>query len=161
MTLAVYPGSFDPPTNGHLDVIQRGSQMFSKLVVAVAENPRKDPLFSAEERVEHLKKSLSSLQNVEVLSFQGLIVHLCQQKKASVILRGIRTFSDFEYEFQMAFTNRKFDPTIETVFVAPAEKYFYISSSLIKEAIRAGGSLKEFVPPHVHERIIEKLRPSP
>lgn len=156
MVTGVYPGSFDPPTNGHLDVIQRGAVLFSKLVVAIAINPRKNPLFTSQERIDMIRQALPPLPNVEIISFDGLIVNLCHEKGAKAILRGIRTISDFEHEFQMAFTNRHFAPTIETVFVAPAQEYSYLSSSLLKEAIRVGGNMEHYVPKAVHEMLIKK-----
>ena len=158
MVTAIYPGSFDPPTNGHLDVIRRGASIFSKLIVAVAVNPRKNPLFTAQERVEFIRDSIPQLSNVEVFFFDGLIVNLCREKNAKVILRGIRTISDFEHEFQMAFTNRHFAPEVETIFVAPAEEYSYLSSSLLKEAIRVGGNMEHYIPKKVHLRLDEKLQ---
>lgn len=158
MVTAIYPGSFDPPTNGHLDVIRRGAFIFPQLIVAVAVNPRKNPLFTEQERVEMIRDAVSQMKNVEVLAFDGLIVNLCREKNAKVIMRGIRTISDFEHEFQMAFTNRHFAPEIETIFVAPAEEYSYLSSSLLKEAIRVGGNMEHYVPKKVHLRLVEKLQ---
>jgi len=157
MKIAVYPGSFDPVTNGHLDIIERGAQLFDKLVVAVAKNPGKEPLFTLEERILMLEKSLSHLSNVEVSYFRGLLVDFARAEQASVILRGLRAMSDFEYEFQMASVNRKIGD-IETVFMMTANEYAYLSSSAVKEVASLGGCVKDFVPQHVVEVLIEKYK---
>ena len=145
---AVYPGSFDPATFGHLDIIARSSKIFDKLIVAVISNPHKRPLFSISERVKILKNTVKQ-KNVEVVSFGGLLVNFMKSKNAEIIVRGLRVVSDFEYEFQMALTNRKLHPEIETVFLTPAEKWTYISSTLVKEIASLGGDVKCFVPPIV------------
>jgi pantetheine-phosphate adenylyltransferase len=155
---AIYPGSFDPVTNGHLDLITRASNIFDKLIVAVAHNMEKDPLFTEKERVEMLETATFKWTNVEVDVFDGLLMDYARAKNASVIVRGIRAVSDYEYELQMAMMNRKIEPDVETVFMLPAEQYSYLSSRLIKELARLGGPIKEFVPPLVHERLSVKFK---
>jgi pantetheine-phosphate adenylyltransferase len=157
--LAIYPGSFDPLTRGHLDLIERGSQIFHQLVVAVLTNLDKAPLFSIEERVEMLKEVTAGMPNVSVDTFSGLLVDYAVRKKARVILRGIRAFSDYEYELQMALMNRELQPNIETVFLTPAEAYSHISSRLVKEIFQHGGPVKGLVPPVVEERLRQKVFP--
>lgn len=154
---AIYPGSFDPLTNGHLDLIERASRLFGRLIVAILLNPEKDPLFSVEERVKMLQESVADLGNVEVDTFEGLLVDYARRKGARVLLRGIRAVSDYEYELQMALMNRNLEPEIETVFMLPAEAYSYLSSRLVKEVARLGGSLKGLVPPAVEERLRAKV----
>jgi pantetheine-phosphate adenylyltransferase len=158
MSIAVYPGSFDPITNGHLDVIRRGAKVFDRLIVAVADNPAKQSLFSKEERVDMIKEVSKSFRNSEVDSFDGLVVDYVRRKKAGVILRGIRTISDFEYEYQMALTNRTFAPDIETVFVMTHEEYSFVSSRLIKEAVSMGGDVSSFVPKEVELKLKKKFK---
>ncbi len=158
-TRAIYPGSFDPTTNGHLDLIERGSRLFDQLVVAVLTNIEKEPLFGVDERVEMLLDVTRKMKNVEVDTFSGLLVDYAKRKKADAILRGIRAFSDYEYELQMALMNRKLEPKVETVFLMPAESYTYVSSRLVKEIFRHGGSVKGLVPPVVEERLQEKVFP--
>lgn len=155
---AIYPGTFDPPTNGHLDVITRASRLFSKVIVAVADETNKETWFSVDKRVEMLKKITRGIKNVRIDNFNELLVRYARRKKASVIVRGLRALSDFEYEFQMALTNTSMAPDIETVFMMTHEKYSYISSSLIKEIAALGGDLKRFVPPIV-ERELRENRP--
>ena len=157
---AIYPGSFDPVTNGHLDLIKRASNLFHHLVVAVLTNPEKDPLFSVKERVEMLDLVVAGLPNVEVDTFQGLLVDYARGKDARVLLRGIRAVSDYEYELQMAMMNRQLEPEMETVFMLPAEAYSYLSSRLVREVARLGGSVKDLVPPVVEERIRAKVSAS-
>ena len=157
--LAIYPGSFDPITRGHLDLIDRGSRLFDHLVVAVLTNLDKQPLFTVEERVEMLRAATGGMTNVSVDTFGGLLVEYARRKKARAILRGIRAFSDYEYELQMALTNRGLDPAIETVFLTPAESYSHISSRLVKEIFVHGGSVKGLVPPIVEERLRQKVFP--
>ena len=160
---AVYPGTFDPPTNGHLDVIERGARLFSHLIVGVANNPEKGPLFSVEERLTMLRRLTAGFANVEIAAFSGLTVEFCRKRGAKVILRGIRTFSDFEYEFQMALTNRSLASEIETLFVMPSETYSYLSSSMVKEAVALGGDLSRFVPETVLDCLVRKygrMRPT-
>ena len=155
--LAIYPGSFDPPTNAHLDLITRGSRLFDHLVVAVLTNLEKHPLFTVPERVEMLQETTRSIPNVSVDTFSGLLVDYAKQKKARAVLRGIRAFSDYESELQMALMNRKLDPTLETVFLMPAEPYTYLSSRLVKEIHQHGGAVKGLVPPLVEERLHQKV----
>lgn len=155
--IAIYPGSFDPVTNGHLDLIERASKLFDRLIVALLRNPEKDALFSLRERTEMLEQSVAHLPNVSVDSFDGLLVEYARRKGARVILRGIRAVSDYEYELQMALMNRQLEPGLETVFMLPAEAYSYLSSRLVKEVARLGGSVKGLVPPIVEERIRAKV----
>jgi pantetheine-phosphate adenylyltransferase len=155
---AVCPGSYDPVTNGHLDLIERGARVFDHLIVAVLQNLQKKPLFSLEERVELLKEHTTRLGNVEVDVFSGLLVDFARQRNAGVVLRGIRAVSDYEYELQMALMNRKMEPRIETVFMLPAEAFSYLSSSLVKEIAQLGGSLEGLVPPGVEQRLKAKVR---
>jgi len=155
--LAIYPGSFDPVTNGHLDLIERGAKIFDQLVVAVLRNLEKDPLFDVNERVEMLREATRAWPNVEVDIFDGLLVDYAQQRNAQVLLRGIRAISDYEYELQMALMNRKLAPQIETVFMMPAEAYSYLSSRLVKEIARLGGPVHGLVPPIVEQRLRAKV----
>ena len=154
---AIYPGSFDPVTNGHLDLIARGAMIFDKLIVAVARNLEKDPLFPVKERIEMLEAVTFDWKNVEVDAFDGLLVEFARARGGRVILRGIRAVSDYEYELQMAMMNRKIEPQIETVFMLPGETYSYLSSRLVKELARLGGPVKGLVPPLVEERLRAKV----
>jgi pantetheine-phosphate adenylyltransferase len=156
--IAIYPGSFDPLTLGHVDIILRGSSLFDKIVVAVLGNIEKKPLFSVDERMEMIRETFSDRTNVEADTFSGLLVGYATSKGATAIVRGIRAISDFEYEFQMALMNRRLAPSIETVFMMPAEEYSYVSSRLIKEVAMLGGSVKGLVPECVGQRLNEKLR---
>src|SRR3984957_19033705 len=153
---AIYPGSFDPVTNGHLDLIERGAKIFERLIVAVLQNREKDQLFKVGERVEMLREATQGWGNVEVDVFNGLLMDYARQKKARVILRGIRAISDYEYELQMALMNRKLAPEIETVFMLPGEKYSYLSSRLVREISQLGGPVKDLVPTAVEERLRAK-----
>ena len=155
--VAIYPGSFDPITQGHVDIILRGSSMFDKIVVAVLENVEKEPLFSVEERLEMIRETFSDRPNVDADAFSGLLVGYAQSKNATAIVRGVRAISDFEYEFQMALMNRRLAPDIETVFMMPAEEYSYVSSRLIKEVAGLGGSVSGLVPPCVERRLEQKF----
>jgi len=155
--LAIYPGSFDPVTNGHLDLIERGAKIFDRLVVAVLRNLEKEPLFAVKERVEMLREVTRQWPNVEIDVFDGLLMDYARQKKAHVILRGIRAISDYEYELQMALMNRKLEPKIETVFMMPAEAFSYLSSKLVREIARLGGSVKDLVPTLVEDRLRAKV----
>ena len=154
---ALYPGTFDPPTNGHVDLIQRGSKLFEHLTVAVLNNPGKNPLFSVEERVEMLQEVTSSLPNVSVATFDGLMVEFARQLGASAVLRGIRAISDYEYEFQMALMNRRLAPEIETVFLQPAGRYSFISSRMLKDVFSFGGDVSGLVPPNVLKRLKARI----
>jgi len=154
---AIYPGSFDPVTNGHLDLIQRGAKIFDRLVVAVLRNLEKQPLFKASERVDMLREVTKPWPNVEVDVFEGLLMDYARHKDAQVILRGIRAISDYEYELQMALMNRKLEPRIETVFMMPAEAFSYLSSRLVREIAQLGGSVKDLVPPVIEEHLRAKL----
>ena len=155
--IAIYPGSFDPITNGHLDLIQRGSRMFDRLIVSILRNDAKKPLFSVEERMEMLREVVHVYPNVSVDSFDGLLVDYASAHSATVLLRGIRAISDYEYELQMALMNRRLNGKIETVFMMPAEQYSYISSRLIKEVFSLGGRVNGLVPDMVEERLRAKV----
>ena len=154
---AVYPGSFDPPTNGHLDLIERGSKIFDELVVAILRNPEKDPLFSLAERRQMLESMTAGLENVSIDIFHGLTVDYALRVEAQAILRGIRAISDYEYELQMALMNRKLQPGLETVFMMPAEKYSYLSSRLVREVAELGGAIDCLVPELVGQKLREKM----
>ncbi len=154
---AVYPGSFDPPTAGHLDLITRGSRVFGELIVAVLINSEKDALFSLEERREMLVQLTAGLPNVRVDVFGGLLVEYARQEGATVVVRGIRAISDYEYELQMALMNRKLSPQLETVFLTAAEEYSYVSSRIVKDIARLGGAVDSMVPPLVKQRLHDKL----
>ena len=154
---AIYPGSFDPITNGHLDLIERGSKIFEHLVVSVLRNDEKDPLFTVEERIAMLEQTTSRFPNVSVDHFEGLLVDYARRQNATAVLRGIRAISDYEYELQMALMNRKLAPAIETVFMMPADSYSYVSSRLVKEIFRLGGSVRGLVPELVEERLGQKV----
>jgi len=156
--IAIYPGTFDPVTNGHIDIIKRAQEIFSEVIVAVAHNPHKKPSFTVKERVAMLKKSVAGLNGVTVTDFGGLVVNFARMRKAKVLIRGLRMLSDFEYEFQMALTNRKLAPDIETIFLMPQESFSYLSSKLLKEAASLGADISAFVPKHVEKAIKDKLR---
>ncbi len=157
---AIYPGSFDPPTNGHLDLIQRGSKIFEELVVAILRNSEKSPMFSVAERADMLRELTAELSNVRIDTFDGLMVEYAKSIDAMCVLRGIRAISDYEYELQMALMNRKLEPTLETVFMMPADKYSYVSSRLVREVAQAGGPVKGLVPEAVDRKLHEKLDPA-
>ncbi|MGA2217091.1 MAG: pantetheine-phosphate adenylyltransferase [Terracidiphilus sp.] len=150
---ALYPGTFDPPTNGHVDLIQRGAKLFEHLTVGILKNPIKNPLFTVEERLEMLKEATSGLGNVSVATFDGLMVDFARQLEARAVLRGIRAISDYEHEFQMALMNRRLAPEIETVFLQPAGRYSFISSRMLKEVFSFGGDVTGLVPPNVLKRL--------
>ena len=155
--LAIYPGSFDPVTNGHLDLIERGAKIFDRLIVSLLRNFDKEPLFSLDERVEMLRESVRLWPNVEVEVFSGLLVDYARLREANVILRGIRAVSDYEYELQMAMMNRKLNPNVETVFMLPAAAYSFLSSRLVREIAHLGGPIGGLVPPIVEERLRAKM----
>jgi pantetheine-phosphate adenylyltransferase len=157
-TLAVYPGSFDPLTNGHVDIIERGARLFDRIIVAIAVNAEKSPMFTMAERVEIARDVFRNRANVEVDTFDGLLVEYVARRQANVIVRGLRAVSDFEYEFQMALMNRQLAPSIETVFMMPAVKYSYISSRLTKEVFRLGGQVQGLVPELVEARLRDKAK---
>ncbi len=159
MTVALYPGTFDPLTNGHLDLIKRSIRMFDKVVVAIFESPMKGPLFSVEERRRLIEESTRGLSNIEIDTFSNtLLVFYARQRQAHVIIRGLRAIADFEYEFQMTLMNRRLEEDIETVFLMPREEYTYVASRLIKEVAAYGGNVEELVPPPVALALKEKLR---
>jgi len=161
MRRAIYPGSFDPVTNGHLDIIERGCKLFDEIIIAILVNPEKQPFFSIEERRVMLSEVLSHINQgnckVRVDSFSGLLVQYAVAQQADVIVRGIRAISDYEYELQMALMNRRLEPDIETVFMMPAESYSYVSSRLVKEVFQLGGAIEGLVPPLVEQRMKEKI----
>jgi pantetheine-phosphate adenylyltransferase len=157
---AIYPGSFDPPTNGHLDLIQRGSKIFEELIVAILRNSEKSPMFSVAERLEMLRALTEDMKNVRLDTFDGLMVEYAKSIDATCVLRGIRAISDYEYELQMALMNRKLEPTLETVFMMPADKYSYVSSRLVREVAQAGGPVKGLVPEVVEHKLREKIDPA-
>ena len=154
--IAIYPGSFDPLTNGHIDIIHRGARLFDRIVVAVLRNIEKSPLFTVPERVEIARDVFRGLANVEVDTFDGLLVEYARRKHGTVIVRGLRAISDFEYEMQMALMNRRLNPDVETVFMMPAEPYTYVSSRLVKEVVALGGTLTGLFPSLVEERLRDK-----
>ncbi|MDZ7795797.1 MAG: pantetheine-phosphate adenylyltransferase [Candidatus Marinimicrobia bacterium] len=153
---AIYPGTFDPITFGHLDIIERAVRLFDNVIVAVADNTEKSPLFTIEERAGMIEKAVESIPRVEVDKFDSLIIDYCHKRKATVLIRGLRAISDFEYEFQMALINRKIGKDVESVFLMPKEEYTYLSSSMIKEIATFGGDVSCFVPPLVKEKLHEK-----
>lgn len=155
--ISIYPGTFDPVTNGHLDIIHRAAELFDKVIVTIAMNPGKTPLFTREEREDMLQHELSDMKNVEVDSFTGLLVKYAKEKNAGVIVRGLRAISDFEYEFQMSLTNRKLNPEINTVFLMPNEKYSYLNSSLVRELASLNANVKDFIPEYVYKKLKEKF----
>ncbi|MFC1501816.1 pantetheine-phosphate adenylyltransferase [bacterium] len=157
MKLAIYPGTFDPITNGHLDIISRASKIFDKVIVAVADNLQKDPLFSLDERKKLVQQTVKGLKNIEVDVFNELLVQYAKRKGASVLIRGLRAVSDFEYEFQMALMNRKLAPELETVYLMPSEEYTYINSTIAKEVFTLGGKVDCFLPAAVVEALKKKL----
>jgi pantetheine-phosphate adenylyltransferase len=156
MDIGIYPGSFDPITNGHLDIITRSAKLFDKLIVAVLSNPRKTALFTVDERIEMIRESVKDIDNIEIDSFSGLLIDFARLKKAKVIVKGLRAVSDFEYELQMALMNNKLDSEIETIFIMTSSKYSFLSSSIIKEVSSFGGCVRGLVPPIVEKRLKQK-----
>ncbi len=156
--IAVYPGSFDPITNGHLDILKRSKYLFDKIIIAVNDNPSKEFLFTVKERVKLIRKVLKDCPGIEVESFQGLLVHYAEKKGAGFIIRGLRALSDFEHEFQMDLMNRKLNSKIETVYLMTNQRYSYLSSSIIKEITKLGGSTQDLIPDLVREKLLEKLK---
>ncbi len=155
---AIYPGTFDPVTNGHIDVVNRAVKLFDEVLVAVAFNSQKAPLFSVQERVDFLKKTFKKLDSVKVVSFEGLVVDFARKNSVKIVIRGLRMLSDFEYEFQMALTNRKLADDIETIFLMPCESYSYVSSKLLKEAAKMNADLSYFLPDFVEKALKNKMR---
>ncbi len=158
MRIAIYPGTFDPVTNGHVDVAKRAAELFDKVIVCVAVNTLKEPLFTGAERVKMIREAVKDIKNIEVEEFQGLLVDYAMKKNADAIVRGLRAVSDFEYEFQMALTNRKLCSHVDTVFLMPHEKYTYLNSTIVREIARFGGDVREFVPEHVRKELMNKAR---
>jgi pantetheine-phosphate adenylyltransferase len=157
MKIAIYPGSFDPITNGHLDIVRRGLDIFDKIIVAVLHNPAKKALFTVPERIEMIQQSLTDLPGAEADSFEGLLIDYAAQKKAAAILRGMRAVSDFDYEFQLALMNRRLNRDIQTLFLVTGLRWIFTSSSIIKEAASFGGDVSGMVPPFVQEKLIKKI----
>jgi pantetheine-phosphate adenylyltransferase len=155
--IAIYPGSFDPVTNGHVDIAERGLKLFDKIIVAILHNPIKDFLFTVEERKEMLESSFKDYSNIEIETFDGLLVDYAAQRESTAILRGMRAVSDFEYEFQLALMNRRLNREIQTVFLMTGLRWIFTSSSIIKEAARFGGDIKDMVPPFVNQKLKEKF----
>jgi pantetheine-phosphate adenylyltransferase len=158
MKIAIYPGTFDPVTNGHLDILERALKLFDKVIITIARNTVKNPLFTEEERLALLRQATKKFHNVEVDSFDGLLVEYVQKKNAISVVRGLRAMTDFEYELQMALMNRKLDEKMETVFLMPNEKYTYLSSNFVREIARLGGDVSKFVPPVVLKALRQKNR---
>jgi pantetheine-phosphate adenylyltransferase len=158
MSTAIYPGSFDPITFGHIDIAKRASSIFSRVIAVVARNPGKDPLLSVDERIDMVRTSLGDVQNIEVISFGGLMVNCVKEYNASVIIRGLRALTDFEYEFQMAYTNRQLYSPAETVFLMPSAQYTYLNSTMVRQIARLGGDISSFAPANVCEKLIDKFR---
>ena len=158
MKRAIYPGSFDPVTNGHLDVVERAGKLFDEVIVAVAQNEEKQPLFSLDERLDMLKQTVGRVANVRIAQFDGLLVEFACTEKANAVIRGLRAVSDFEFEFQMALMNRKLEGSVETIFLMPKEEYTYLSSRLVKEIARLGGDVSKFVPGVVATALGKKFK---
>jgi len=157
MRSAIYPGSFDPVTNGHLDVVERARKLFDEVIVAVAHNDEKEPLFPLQERLGLLQQTVGRIDNIRIAQFEGLLIEFALEQKASAVIRGLRAVSDFEFEFQMALMNRKLEGSVETMFLMPKEEYTYLSSRLVKEIARLGGDVSQFVPPIVAKALAKKF----
>jgi len=157
MRRAIYPGSFDPVTNGHLDVVERARKLFDEVIVAVAHNDEKQALFSLDQRLDLLRQTIGKIDNIRVAQFEGLLVDFARAEKAHAVIRGLRAVSDFEFEFQMALMNRKLESDLETIFLMPKEEYTYLSSRLVKEIARLGGDVSKFVPPIVAKALAQKF----
>ncbi len=157
ITRAIYPGSFDPITRGHIDLVERASRLFDEVVVAVADSKSKKTLFTLEERVELIRKTTEHLTDVSVVGFTGLLIDFARQMNTNIVIRGLRAVSDFEYEFQLSWMNRQLEPDIETLFFAPAENYAFVSASLVKEIAQFGGNVSKFVHPEVNKALMNKL----
>lgn len=158
LNIGIYPGSFDPITFGHLDIIKRSAKLFDRLIVAVLSNPQKEPLFTVDERIEMIRESINDAPNIEIDSFSGLLIDFARLKQAKVIIKGLRAVSDFEYELQMALMNKKLDERIETVFIMTSSKYSYLSSSIVKEVASFGGCVSSLVPPLVEKQLKRKYK---
>ena len=158
MKIAVYPGTFDPVTNGHIDILERALKLFDKVIITIARNTAKNPLFTEEERIALLRQATKRFKNVEVDSFEGLLVEYVEKRGAISVVRGLRAMTDFEYELQMALMNRKLDETMETIFLMPNEKYTYLSSNFVREIARLGGDVSKFVPPVVLKALHQKIK---
>jgi pantetheine-phosphate adenylyltransferase len=158
MKIAIYPGSFDPITNGHLDILERAITLFDKVIITLARNSTKNPLFSEKERLELMREVVKKYKQVEVDSFEGLLVDYAKRKKASAVVRGLRAISDFEYELQMALMNRKLNPDVQTVFLMPNERYTYLNSTIVREIARLGGDVTDFVPKIVKDALDKKFK---
>jgi len=157
---AIYPGTFDPVTNGHLDIIERASKLFDKVIITIAVNSSKKPLFTKDERMDMIKSVTKKFKNVSIDVFDGLLVSYAKKKKASVIIRGLRAISDFDYEFQIALTNRKLEPEVNTIFLMPSEKYSFLNSSLVRELASFKADVRQFVPDYVFKKLKEKYKKS-
>ncbi len=158
MPTAIYPGTFDPITNGHIDIAIRASRIFTKVIAVVSDNPQKHCLFTADERYEMVSKSLQNIKNVKVVQYGGLVIDCIDKFKATVIIRGLRALSDFDYEFQMAFTNRRLNSRADTVFLMPSARYTYLSSTMIRQIAQLSGEVKEFLPKCVRDKLVEKFK---
>ncbi len=156
-TKAIYPGTFDPITKGHIDLAERASQLFDEVVIAIAASPSKQPLFDVDERLEMAQISLSHIDNISVVGFDGLLIECVRTAQAQVVLRGLRAVSDFEYEFQLAAMNRRLDPTVETMFLTPSENYTFLSASMVKEIASLGGDVSQFLHPQINKRLADRL----
>jgi pantetheine-phosphate adenylyltransferase len=158
MPAAIYPGTFDPITFGHIDIIMRASKIFRKVIVVVAENPHKNPVFTAKERLEMIEEAVKGVDEIKVVTYHGLIADSLRKYGATTIIRGLRALSDFDYEFQMAFTNRNLNKDAETIFLMPSAKYVYLNSTMVKEIAKYAGDVSQFVPEHVRKRLLKKMK---